>query len=126
MNEPEWIEAETALILHQDQLIEHGGAEGIRDQLLESALARPQHLWAYGRPNLAELATAYAFGIARNHPFVDGNKRTAFSVMVLFLSLNGARLKAPEREAVTVMLAVAAGEMDERDFGHWIRANSKS
>lgn len=125
MNEPEWIELQTALVLHQEQLIEHGGADGIRDiGLLESALARAQHLWSYGQPELCALAASYAFGIARNHPFIDGNKRTAFSIAALFLSLNGRSLEAPEVDAVVTMLKLASGNLTEEELAAWFLAHT--
>ena len=92
-----WIEEAVVLAVHEEQLAEHGGAVGIRDLgLLQSALARPQHLVAYGKPDVAALAAAYGYGIARNHPFMDGNKRTAFTVTELFLTLNGYELLADD------------------------------
>ncbi len=108
--------------IHEVQLARHGGALGVRDTgLLESALARPLNLAGYGTPDTAELAAMYALGIARNHPFVDGNKRTAFAVLVLFLSQNGLELEAPEAEAVVVMLSMAAGELSDEEFVAWVR-----
>lgn len=107
--------------LHAMQIAEHGGSPGTRDDgLLGSALARPKNLAAYGEPAIAELAAAYAFGIARNHPFIDGNKRTAFMAAYLFLGLNGLRLEAPEEEVVHVFRDLASGELDEGDLVLWI------
>lgn len=104
-----------------------GGADGVRDEgLLESALARPENLAAYGDPDVFDLAAAYAFGIVRNHAFVDGNKRTAFVTAALFLDLNGKSLAAPEPEATATMLAFASGEVSEAEFAAWLRENSSS
>ena len=107
--------------VHEEQLAEHGGASGTRDEgLFESALARPNNLAAYGTPDAADLAAAYGFGIARNHPFIDGNKRTAFVAVELFLELNGFELLALDAECVLTMLAVASGQMDEATFARWL------
>jgi len=117
-----WIDRQVILIVHEEQIAEHGGGLGIRDLgLLESALARPLNLAVYGNPDVAELAAAYGFGIARNHPFVDGNKRTAFVATELFLALNGLQLAAVDDECITTMLALAAGELDEIAFAQWLR-----
>jgi death-on-curing protein len=122
MTEWVWIDPTVALAVHEEQLAEHGGSPGVRDiGLLESALARPVNLAAYGKPDVAELAASYGFGIARNHPFVDGNKRTAFVSVELFLRLNGFRLSANDSACVLTMLAFAAGEMDEASFADWLR-----
>ena len=124
MTKPAWIWIDSAVLLavHDEQLAEHGGAAGTRDiGLFESAIARPQQLGHYGAPDAAELAAAYALGISRNHPFVDGNKRTAFVAAELFLALNGLQLLADDAACVTTMLAVAAGQMDEATFAHWLR-----
>ncbi len=119
-----WIDADVVLAVHDEQLAEHGGSAGIRDGgLLESALARPKNLTAYGDPDFADLAASYGFGIARNHPFVDGNKRTAFVSTELFLRLNGYRLVANDQSCVLTMLALAAGEIDEAAFADWLRRN---
>jgi len=121
-----WIERSVILAAHEEQLADHGGSPGIRDAgLLDSALARPLNRAAYGKPDAAELAAAYAFGLAANHPFVDGNKRTAFVAMELFLALNGHELVADDAGCVMTMLAVAAGTMKEADFAEWVRRNSK-
>ena len=121
-----WIDKRLLVILHDESLAEHGGASGIRDEgLLDSALARPLNLLAYGEPDLAELAAAYGVGLAKNHAFVDGNKRVAFLVVGLFLALNGYRLIASQADATLTMLAVASSEMDEAAFALWIRANSQ-
>ncbi len=111
--------------IHFDQIREHGGLAGLRDEgTLEAALARPRHQWSYKRrPDLARLAAAYAYGMARGHPFQDGNKRVAFLTLVVFLGLNGTELEVPEAEVVQVMLAVAAGEMTEAHLATWVRSH---
>ena len=120
-----WLALREILAIHDAQLAEHGGASGLRDSgALESALARPQNLAAYGEPDATALAAAYAFGIARNHPFVDGNKRTAFVALELFLELHGYELKADDVQCVVTMLALAAGELSEAELAEWLRANS--
>ncbi len=117
-----WIDLQTVLAVHQEQLAEHGGAGGVRDgALLESALARPKQSVAYGTPEIADLAASYGFGLARNHAFVDGNKRSAFVAVELFLELNGCTLHAADADCVVTMLALAAGELDEPAFADWIR-----
>jgi death-on-curing protein len=122
-----WLDADVLRAVHEEQLAEHGGAAGTRDDgLFESALARPHHVLAYGNPDAADLAAAYGFGIARNHPFVDGNKRTAFVAVELFLDLNGFELEASDADCVLTMLAVAAGQMDETAFAHWLRQHSSA
>ena len=109
-------------LLHDESLAEHGGRPGLRDEgLLESALARPHQLLAYGQPDLAALAAAYAFGLARNHAFVDGNKRVAFLATGLFLALNGHRLLTSQADATLTMLALAAGDLTEDEFAQWLR-----
>jgi death-on-curing protein len=121
-----WIRLHEATAIHAEQIAEHGGLEGIRDQgLLESALARAENLAAYGKPDVCDLAAAYAFGLARNHPFADGNKRTAFVVSVTFLILNGRDLTATEVDVVTTILKLAAGELPEAELADWFRANSR-
>jgi len=111
-------------LLHDESLAEHGGRPGLRDEgLLESALARPHQLLAYGEPDLAALAAAYAFGLARNHAFVDGNKRVAFLATGLFLGLNGHRLVTTQADATLTMLALAAGDLGEDEFAQWLRAH---
>lgn len=121
-----WIEKQVILAVHDEQLAEHGGAAGVRDEgLLDSALARPINLAAYEEPDAAALAASYALGLAKNHPFVDGNKRSAFVAMELFLTLNGYLLMADDVACVLTMLAVAAGEIDEASLAAWIRAHSK-
>lgn len=117
-----WLHREIILAVHEHQLAEHGGAAGLRDQgLLESALARPENLVAYGKPDSADLAAAYGYGLSRNHAFIDGNKRTGFVATELFLELNGYALAADDVECVVTMLAVAAGEITEAEFAAWIR-----
>lgn len=119
-----WIDKRALLLLHDESLAEHGGASGLRDEgHLESALARPLNLAAYAKPDVADLAAAYGFGLARNHAFVDGNKRVAFLAVGLFLWLNGHRLVASQAEATLAMLAVAAGDFDEAAFAAWIRSH---
>ena len=119
-----WVLESVALAIHEEQLLEHGGLSGARDiKLLQSALARPQNLISYGSPDIAELAAAYGYGIARNHPFNDGNKRTAFVVTELFLVLNGYDLNANDESCVVIMLGVASGDVSEVEFADWIRAN---
>lgn len=125
--EPKWVTPEIALALHARQLAEHGGQEGLRDEsLLLSALARPQQLFSYGNPppDLCEMAASYAYGIAKNHPFLDGNKRTAFVCYRLFLKWNGIELHADKVERYQTMLALAAGEISEENFATWLRKNS--
>ena len=120
-----WLDPAVLRAVHEEQLAEHGGAPGTRDAgLLESALARPQHLAAYGEPDVVALAAAYGYGIARNHPFVDGNKRTAFVAVELFLALNGFELTADDTDCVLTMLAVASGDLAEDDFAAWIRGHA--
>ena len=117
-----WIDRRALDLLHDESIAEHGGASGVRDQgLLESALARPQNLLAYGEPDVAALAAAYAFGLAKNHAFVDGNKRAAFLAVGMFLSINGWKLVTTQSEATLAVLALAAGEIDEEEFAAWIR-----
>lgn len=121
-----WIDRTALVLLHDESLAEHGGAAGIRDEgLLESALARPANLAAYESPDFADLAAAYGLGVARNHPFVDGNKRAAFLAVGLFLALNGYRLVSAQAEATLTMLALAAGDIDETTFAGWIREHSR-
>ena len=116
-----WLEKALVLAVHDRQVAEHGGSAGVRDEgLLESALARPQQLHAYGDP-APDLAAALAYGLARNHPFVDGNKRTAHVAYRTFLELNGAQLEASDEEKYVAMLALAEGKLAERDFAAWLR-----
>ena len=126
MSEPVWIEDELVLAIHDRQLVEHGGAEGLRDEaLLQSALGRPLNHFAYESTDIVELAAKYTAGIVQNHPFVDGNKRTGFVTGVLFLELNGYRFTASEEAAAQAVLELAAGRMDEKGFGELLRANSE-
>lgn len=121
-----WIDKRLLLLLHDESLAEHGGLAGMRDEgLLDSALVRPRNVLAHGDPDFAALAAAYGFGLAKNHPFVDGNKRAAFLSIGLFLAINGLRLVATQADAALTMLAVAAGEIDEAALGEWIRRNSR-
>lgn len=127
MNEPVWIEARDALALHDRLIGLDGGAAGVRDTgLLKSALARPQQLHGYGdKPGIIDIAAAYTAGIVRNHPFVDGNKRTGFVVGVLFLEMDGYRFVATEEAAAQAVLSLAAGTLDETGFAIWMRANAR-
>ncbi len=121
-----WIDPAVLHAVHDEQLAEHGGAAGTRDAgLLESARARPQNLVACGEPDAADLAAAYAWGIARNHPFADGNQRTAFVALELFLALNGQELTAGDVDCVLTMLAVAAGDLSEETLAQWIRQHAR-
>ena len=121
--EPVWLDAAVALAIHERQLAEHGGGSGVRDRaMLESALARPVNRWAYGEDDPAAIAAAYAFGIARNHPFVDGNKRTAWVLARLYLNLNGHRLLFRPEEAIATVLALAAGDLSETGLAEWFSA----
>jgi death-on-curing protein len=121
-----WLDPKVLLAVHEEQLAEHGGATGTRDLgLFESALAKPKNLAAYGEPDAAALAASYGCGIARNHPFIDGNKRTAFVAVELFLWLNDVELTADDPDCVLTMLAVAAGTLDEPAFAAWLRAHTR-
>jgi death-on-curing protein len=123
--EPKWISKKALLLLHEESLAEFGGARGLRDDgLLDSALARPRNVQAYNPDStIADLAAAYAFGLAKNHPFIDGNKRAAFLCIGLFLAVNGYRLKADQVNAIQTMLAVAGGDLDEPGLSAWIAGN---
>lgn len=124
MAEPTWIRDDAVLAIHRRQLAEHGGSDGLRDAgLLESALARLKNLLAYSEsePDLSDLAAAYAFGLARNHPFVDGNKRTAFVVCRTFLILNGRDIDASQEDKYCTFLSLAEGTLGERELGEWVR-----
>ena len=125
VREPTWLTRPILEALHTDQIREHGGGAGIRDEgLLESALARPQQRWHYGaEPDLADLAASYAFGIARNHPFVDGNKRAALVAAYTFLAINEVELEAPEPETVHVIVGTADGTVSEEELSAWIRSH---
>ncbi len=121
-----WLSRQLILAIHDEQLAEHGGSPGVRDEgLLESALARPLNRAGYGEPDVAELAAVYAIGIARNHPFVDGNKRTAFAALFMFLALNGIEFEPAEVDATIAMLRLAAGDTSDEDFIAWVRANTR-
>lgn len=119
-----WLDPAVLRAVHEEQLLEHGGGAGTRDDgLLESALARPRNLANYADPDVADLAAAYGYGIARNHPFVDGNKRTSFVAVELFLAMNGFTLTADDAECVVTMLKLAGGELEEQALANWLRAN---
>ena len=120
-----WISKQALLLLHAESLAEHGGGQGLRDEgLLDSALTRPQNLAAYGNPDHAALAAGYGLGLAKNHAFVDGNKRAALLATGLFLYLNGWRLTASQADTTLAMLSLAAGELSEDAFAAWLRAHS--
>ena len=122
----QWILKSVVVAFHDMQLMQHGGALGLRDEgLLDSALSRPENLAAYGEPDAFDLAASYACGITKNHPFTDGNKRVAFITAVVFLEVNGFTFRASEVDVVLNVLALAAGEMPEQDFAAWLRAHSK-
>jgi death on curing protein len=122
--EPVWLDAEVALAIHDRQLAEHGGGTGLRaPDMLESALGRPVNQWHYGEDDLCALAAAYAFGVARNHPFVDGNKRTAWVLARLFLALNGVTIAFTPDDAIMTVLALAAGELSEDELADWFRGH---
>ena len=125
--EPEWLSRDVVLTIHSEQIALYGGASGVRDEsLLDAALARPKNLRAYGSASLVELgAAAYAVGIVRNHPFVDGNKRTAFLAMYTFLVRNGLEMIATEAEVATAMLELAGGSIDESSFARWLREHTR-
>jgi len=124
VSELRWLDATIVLDVHAEQLALFGGADGVRDLgLLESALARPLNKFAYGETDLPVLAAAYAFGLARNHPFVDGNKRSAFASVIVFLGLNGIDFDVPPEQATAMFLALAAGEVSEESLARWIRDN---
>lgn len=125
MNRWLWLSQAVVVAVHDSQLAEHGGGAGVRDQnLLESALARPENLAAYGEPDACDLAAAYGFGISRNHAFIDGNKRTGFVAAEMFLLLNGYDLIVDDARCAITMLAVAAGEITEAEFATWIRQHA--
>ena len=122
-----WLSHELVLAIHDEQLAAHGGSSGVRDDgLLQSALAPPLNRAGYGDPDVTELAALYAIAIARNHPFVDGNKRSAYVALETFLILNGCRFPVSDAEAVVAMLAMAAGEMPDDEFTDWVRANARA
>ena len=128
MNDPRWLTITLVLAIHSDQIREHGGSLGIRDRgLLESALAQPANRLLYQpESDLPDLAAAYGFGIARNHPFIDGNKRVAFQAIYVFLGLNGLRVVSEEPEVVEVMLGAARGDLEEESLARWIRGHVES
>ena len=124
MSEPIWLTRQIIVAIHDEQLAIHGGASGLRDQgMLESTLDRPRNKWAYENAELLELAAAYAFAIAGNHPFVDGNKRSSLLALYTFLGLNGIDFVVPEAEAAAIIIALAAGEVSEESLTRWIRDN---
>jgi death-on-curing protein len=126
MNEPVWVLREVVFLAHEQSLARFGGSAGLRDEgLLDSALGKPVNLFAYGQPTIFELAGSYAFGLVKNHPFIDGNKRAGFIVALTFLQINGWRLEASEVDATLRTLALAAGEMSEAAYADWLKANSK-
>ena len=117
-----WVNRQVLLLLHDESLAEHGGSPGLRDEgLLDSALARPLNLSLYGQPDVADLAASYGVGLAKNHAFVDGNKRAAFLAVGMFLAVNGYRLQATQADATLTVMDVAAGTMDESTFAQWVR-----
>ena len=124
MSEPEWLTTVMMVAIHDEQLAIHGGSPGLRDgALLESALDRPRNKWAYEQVELPELAAAYGYGIARNHPYVDGNKRTSLLAIYTFLGVNGVDFVVPEADAAAIILALAAGEVSEESLARWICDN---
>jgi death on curing protein len=125
MSEPLWIYEDVAKAIHADQIAQHGGSPGIRDEnLLAASLARPRHLFTYGQPSLFELAAAYGYGLAKNHPFIDGNKRTAFMVMYVFLGLNGYLIEVAEMEVVGIMERLATDQENQDSLAQWLEINS--
>jgi death-on-curing protein len=127
MSEPFWLTRRMVIAIHDEQLSIHGGASGLRDEgMLDSALDRPKNKSAYENADLVELAAAYAFGIARNHPFVDGNKRTSLLALYTFLGVNGVDFVVPEAQAAAIVLSLAAGEVSEQSLVRWIRDNLDS
>ena len=126
MKTPVWVLRETVLTLHEYSVAEFGGEAGIRDEgLLDSALGKPENLFAYGKPTVFHLAASYGFGLVKNHPFIDGNKRAGFITAIAFLELNGYRFQATEAEAAVCTLALAAGEMSEKAYAAWLKKNSR-
>ena len=127
MKKPVWLLTEVVLATHERLLAEFGGASGVRDRkLLDSALARPKNRFAYGSWTLPELAASYAFGIVKNHPFVDGNKRTGFTAAILFLDLNGLAFSASEADATIQTLGLAAGDVNEAEYADWLKTNCRN
>lgn len=126
MKEPRWISRDAVLAIHEQSLAQYGGSAGVRDEgLLDSALGRPQNLFAYEQGSIFSMAAAYAAGIIRNHPFIDGNKRTGFVVCAVFLERNGYELVASEEDATVTTLALAAGEMKEPEYASWLERNTR-
>ena|ERR1700733_11836452 len=126
MKKPYWLSREECLALHEMMLSQYGGSEGLRDEnMLESALAKPLQLFTYGKPTMFDLAASYVFGVVKNHPFIDGNKRTGFMLGAGFLERNGYQFHASEADAAMRTLALAAGEMSEAEFAVWLKANSR-
>lgn len=124
MTEPDWLSEDVVIAIHDEQIAIHGGGAGLRDPgMLASALERPVNKWSYENSDLAELASAYAFGLAKNHPFVDGNKRTALLALYTFLYINGIDFIVAEADAAAAILALAAGEVEEEGLTRWIRDN---
>ena len=122
---PIWVSEQATLSIHNDQLAQHGGKAGVRDEnLLSASLARPRHLLTYSIPNLFDLAAAYGYGLAKNHPFVDGNKRTAFAVIATFLEINGYSLNAPEPEVVLMMERLSTDQETQESLAQWLAENS--
>jgi death-on-curing protein len=126
MRSPVWVLRETVLALHERLLAEFGGSAGIRDEgLLDSALSRPENLFAYGKPSIFDLGASYAYGLVKNHPFLDGNKRTGFATAILFLEINGYQFEATEIESTIQTLALAASALDETKYAAWLKENSR-
>lgn len=126
MKEPIWVAEKIVLAIHEDQLVQNGGSSGIRDEnLLGASLARPRHLFTYGEPTIFDLAAAYSYGLANNHPFVDGNKRTAFMVMYTFLGLNGYWLEVDEMEVVVKMEGLTMNKETQESISLWLKENSR-
>lgn len=126
MKEPAWVNAADCLAFHEEMLARFGGLAGIRDRgLLDSALNRPRHVFAYGHPDLFELAAAYAGGIIKNHPFLDGNKRAGFMAAALFLEINGMEFRAPEEDVVLQTLAFAAGDIRQKAYAGWLKRSCR-
>ena len=124
MREPLWISEAIARAIHADQSAQHGGSPGIRDEnLLSASLARPRHLFVYGQPTLFDVAAAYGYGLAKNHPFIDGNKRVAFAVMATFLEVNGCSLDVPEMDVVVMMERLATDQESQNAIAKWLEAN---
>lgn len=127
MTRPIWLTPEIMLEVHSEQIAEHGGTDGIRDEgLFESAMSRPLNAFAYGDDDLINLAALYAAGIIKNHPFLDGNKRTGFVASELFLTLNGVALPASDDEVLAAVLSLASGEWDDKDYANWLRENTEA